>query len=269
MNSVIELNYHKTNTFLIRGEDRYLLFDTGAPGTLESFLKALETAGVRLSDIAYLTCSHYHSDHMGIASEIMKLGIPLVVWDVQTTYAEAADVRISDDFTACDPTANTRPVVVPLKDSGKFLEEIGIKGEILATPGHSEDSISLWLDDGTLFVGDLNKCSTVSWYDRSTTARIWRKLRKRKPLCVYYGHAKPERFDGRGHILREQEHTDRELYHLVQTIMKDIDAKYDLEKIQRKTGADKTFIEDVARMYLTHQNVGVRGILDRIEIKGR
>ena len=45
MNSVIELNYHKTNTFLIRGEDRYLLFDTGAPGTLESFLKALETAG--------------------------------------------------------------------------------------------------------------------------------------------------------------------------------------------------------------------------------
>ena len=29
------------------------------------------------------------------------------------------------------------------------------------------------------------------------------------------------------------------------------------------------FIQDVLRMYLTHQNVGVQGILDRIEIKNR
>ena len=36
-----------------------------------------------------------------------------------------------------------------------------------------------------------------------------------------------------------------------------------------KTGADKTFIQDVMRMYLTHQNIGVQGILDRIEIKNR
>ena len=42
-----------------------------------------------------------------------------------------------------------------------------------------------------------------------------------------------------------------------------------LRKIHKKTGADKTFVEDVARMYLTHQNVGVQGILDRIEIKGK
>ena len=35
------------------------------------------------------------------------------------------------------------------------------------------------------------------------------------------------------------------------------------------TGADKVFVEDVARMYLTHQNISVQGILDRIEIKGK
>ena len=39
--------------------------------------------------------------------------------------------------------------------------------------------------------------------------------------------------------------------------------------IARKTGADPVFVQDVARMYLTHQNVGVQGILDRIEIKGK
>ena len=51
--------------------------------------------------------------------------------------------------------------------------------------------------------------------------------------------------------------------------MKWIDKGYTLQKIQKKTGADKVFIEDVTRMYLTHQNVGVQGILDRIEIKGK
>ena len=51
--------------------------------------------------------------------------------------------------------------------------------------------------------------------------------------------------------------------------MKYIDKGKTLEVIQKKTKADKVFIEDVARMYLTHQGVGVQGILDRIEIKGK
>jgi hypothetical protein len=53
------------------------------------------------------------------------------------------------------------------------------------------------------------------------------------------------------------------------TIMGYIDKGISLERIQKKTGADSTFIEDVTRMYLTHKDVGVQGILDRIEIKGR
>jgi hypothetical protein len=62
---------------------------------------------------------------------------------------------------------------------------------------------------------------------------------------------------------------DKDRYDLVSRIMKLIDKGASLEKIHKKTGADMTFIEDVTRMYLTHQNVGVRGILDRIEIKGK
>lgn len=42
-----------------------------------------------------------------------------------------------------------------------------------------------------------------------------------------------------------------------------------LEDIGRATGADKAFVADVDRMYLTHQNISVQGILDRIEIKGK
>ena len=62
---------------------------------------------------------------------------------------------------------------------------------------------------------------------------------------------------------------DEDLYFLTKKIMRYIDKGTTIDKIQKKTGADRTFIEDVTRMYLTHTNVGVRGILDRIEIKGR
>ena len=51
--------------------------------------------------------------------------------------------------------------------------------------------------------------------------------------------------------------------------MKYIDKGYTLQDIERATGADQAFLEDVARMYLTHQNISVQGILDRIEIKGK
>lgn len=39
-------------------------------------------------------------------------------------------------------------------DSRAFLAGIGIDGEIISTPSHSPDSVSLVLDDGDCFVGD-------------------------------------------------------------------------------------------------------------------
>ena len=59
------------------------------------------------------------------------------------------------------------------------------------------------------------------------------------------------------------------MYDLVSRIMKMTDKGCDVNRIAKKTGADNEFIQDVLRMYLTHQNVGVQGILDRIEIKNR
>lgn len=61
----------------------------------------------------------------------------------------------------------------------------------------------------------------------------------------------------------------KDMFQLVKKIMKYIDKGYTLLDIDRATGADKSFVEDVARMYLTHQNISVQGILDRIEIKGK
>ena len=98
--------------------------------------------------------------------------------------------------------------------------------------------------------------------------RSWNKLLALGPKKVYYGHAKTAVLEEEG-TSNQNAQDNKELYALVSKIMKYIDKGYSMEKIYKKTSADMTFIEDVNRMYLTHQNVGVQGRLDRIEIKNK
>ena len=70
-------------------------------------------------------------------------------------------------------------------------------------------------------------------------------------------------------MAQETEQKNQELYHTVKQIMRYIDKGMSIDKIASKLKVERDFVNDVCRMYLTHQNVGVQGILDRIEIKGR
>lgn len=46
-------------------------------------------------------------------------------------------------------------MIVSTNESRPFLKKLGIEGEIIRTVSHSADSVSLILDDGNCFVGDL------------------------------------------------------------------------------------------------------------------
>ena len=91
----------------------------------------------------------------------------------------------------------------------------------------------------------------------------WKKILATKPKRVCYGHA-------RAAVLEEvTEQKNAELYDTVKKMMQLIDKGASIDKIASKLKVDREFVSDVCRMYLTHRNVGVQGILDRIEIKGR
>lgn len=279
----IELRYSNTNTYLIKCDNGYVLFDTGWAGTFPMFCKALGELKISVQDIKYIIISHFHPDHMGIAQEIANIGAKIIVADVQREY-----IHFADEIFAKDRRINFMPVIdedivlVNVEASRNILERLGIQGEIIHTPGHSEDSISLLLDDGSLLVGDLNPLYELECHKGTKIYDSWQRLLERKPKEVYYGHAKSCKLandnikegkegdsfsDNRSH--EEHNQSDTELYSLVKQIIRLVDKGRSLEKIKEKTGASDTFIEDVTRMYLTHQNVGVRGILDRIEIKGK
>jgi ribonuclease/clavin/mitogillin len=79
-------------------------------------------------------------------------------------------------------------VVVPPGASRAVLAGIGLAGEILHTPGHSDDSVSVLLDDGSAFTGDLTHPAMFGEDDASAVAAAsWRMLRQRGATRVYPG----------------------------------------------------------------------------------
>ncbi len=264
--AIHELRYSNTNTYFIESDRGKVLFDTGWAGTMPAFCKCMGNLHVPVQEIDYLLISHFHPDHMGIAQEIANLGATIVVMDVQVPYVHASDAIFAKEAkNRFVPIVEEKTRVLSIAESRGFLHDIGIAGEVLHTPGHSDDSISLWLDEGILFVGDLNPLYELELHRGTKIDESWKRLLALKPKTVYYGHAKTAVLDGKSDDVTK----DGDLFATVERIMKYIDKGFSMEKIRKKTGADKTLIEDINRMYLTHQNVGVQGILDRIEIKGK
>ena len=267
---VIELKYSGTNTYLVRGTDGIILFDTGWAGSFPQFCRALGKAGATVQEIRYLFISHFHPDHMGIAQEIADCGVKIVAADVQQASIHDADrVFAKEGNRLYQPIVDEDVRVISCGESRLLLEECGIAGEVVHTPGHSEDSISLCLDEGVFFVGDLNPLYELELHKGTQIGDSWEKLLVRNPVKVYYGHAKAAKLCGERRTSKKESGHSKDMFWLVKKIMKFIDKGYTLWDIQRATGADKAFVEDVARMYLTHQNISVQGILDRIEIKGK
>lgn len=161
--SVLELRYGRTRCFLIHGK---LLIDTDWAGTLPAYLACLQKHGIRAEDVSYLLITHYHPDHCGIAADLMALGATLLVMDVQKDAVHQSDpVFLQDHRHPFTPIPDEGTILLPCGDSRQFLKSIGISGEILATPGHSPDSVSLLLDDEQMaFVGDLPPLEQVPYY---------------------------------------------------------------------------------------------------------
>ena len=262
-----ELHYSNTNTYLIEGNSGMLLFDTGWAGTFQAFCRAMGALGIPVQEIRYILISHFHPDHMGIAQEIADQGAVIIAPEVQKPFIHGADkVFEKEKKSGFIPIRDEKVRFFSMAEGRSILAEIGIDGQILHTPGHSDDSISLCLDDGSVFVGDLNPLYELELHKGTQIECSWNLLQGMHPKKVYYGHARTAVI---GSEVPARSNQDGDTFALVARIMKMVDKGCGLDKIQKKTGASSQFIEDVTRMYLTHQNVGVQGILDRIEIKGK
>ena len=188
---VTRIRYGNTNTFLIRGDKGSILVDTDYAGTLQGFYRTIKSLDIKVKDITYVLATHYHPDHMGLVSELMEQGIKLIIMESQT-----GSVHYSDEIFARDPRLGYKPIdetqalVLAIDESREFLDKIGIQGEIISTPSHSEDSISVMLDDGTCLVGDLEPLEYLAAYeDNKELKSDWDTVLGFSPKRICYAHA--------------------------------------------------------------------------------
>ena len=192
---MIKLRYGNTNTFYIPGAAGGLLVDTDWAGTLPQFFKAIKAAGIEMKAITTLLVTHYHPDHMGLAGELQRLGVKLLVVDVQRLFVHASDEIFARDkhlsYRAVDESAAT---VISCAESRDVLKGLGIDGEILHTPSHSEDSVSLALDDESCLVGDLEPLAYLAGYEENPALKSdWEQLMRRRPKRILYAHANEQK----------------------------------------------------------------------------
>ena len=188
---VQQLKYGNTNTFYIPNGHGGILVDTDWAWTLSAFYKAIKSKDIKIEDIQYLLITHYHPDHMGLAGELVDLGIKLVVVDVQCDFIHCSDnIFQREKHRIYKPIIDDKLSVISCKESRSFLEKLGINGEIIHTPGHSDDSISIILDEGIAIVGDLDPIDNVLAYNENNLLRnSWNKILSHNLKVVFYGHA--------------------------------------------------------------------------------
>ena len=74
------------------------------------------------------------------------------------------------------PVGDAAARVLPLEQSRGFLVSCGVDGGVLSTPGHSPDSVSVVLDSGDVFVGDLCPSERVALFPNPAYRRSWETL---------------------------------------------------------------------------------------------
>jgi glyoxylase-like metal-dependent hydrolase (beta-lactamase superfamily II) len=164
-----------------------LLVDIGWPGTLPKLAHALQRYNLQLKNIPYALATHYHPDHAGLAQEAKQQGVKLIVMEnqVETVADFGKYMKPENHYT---PITLLDNIQLHFGESRKFLAGLGLAGEIVATPGHSDDSVSLVLDEGLAFTGDLHPPEFATEEQQEKTTASWDKLHKLGVYSIYPGH---------------------------------------------------------------------------------
>jgi glyoxylase-like metal-dependent hydrolase (beta-lactamase superfamily II) len=185
--TIVNVGYLSTNYWVVSAGRSRLLVDLGYPGTMGTMKARLNQMDIPLKEIKYAMATHYHIDHAGLAQEFKMEGVGLIVLKSQVAAIPLMKqfTKPQDHYVDISLDGN---VTISFQESRTLLARIGIPGEILSTPGHSNDSVSLLLDDGSVFTGDLTPLEHA-WGEAAEVVKAsWQLLKVKGAKRVYPGH---------------------------------------------------------------------------------
>jgi hydroxyacylglutathione hydrolase len=201
------------NCYIIKHEST-ILIDGGMPGEFNKFSKGLKNIGINPKEIKAIVITHCHWDHIGCAKEIKDLtGAKVLVQKYEKNILVKGERAMPPGVTcwgkilgaflnSWSKKFSIKPseVDIVIGEEDYSLEEFDIKGKIVFTPGHSPGSISVVLDSGDAFVGDMAMNGLpltigpnlpIFAEDISILKNSWRKLTDKGVKKIYPAHGKP------------------------------------------------------------------------------
>jgi glyoxylase-like metal-dependent hydrolase (beta-lactamase superfamily II) len=165
------------NCYLLRGE-RSVFIDGGAPGGIRSFVTHMQRLNIDPRSIELILLTHGHWDHIACLSALRAMtGAKVAIHHRDQPFVESGmppfprGVNAYGRAMSALAKALIHPKLPPVKvervigDEGMTLEEYGIPARVIYTPGHSMGHVSILLEDGNAFVGDM---AMNDWYLRLT-----------------------------------------------------------------------------------------------------
>ncbi len=146
-----------------------IMVDCGCPKKKKCFIKYLKRFSINPEDISLIIITHGHWDHTGSAKEIKEItGAKIAMHVNEKDWLEKSLKHLPPGTTFWGRFMATamslyRPFInvpatevdMPISDNEFPLSEFGINGKVIYTPGHSSGSVSVLLDTGDIFVGDM------------------------------------------------------------------------------------------------------------------
>ena len=207
------------NTYVYPCVDGYIMIDTGYEHSLKDVERKLNRKNIKLSDIKYVFLTHAHDDHAGFLNELLgkTTDLKVIMSDKsmptlkrgQNSFEGGCSTLLAwifcklmglvgkaeHRFPAIDDRYNDRFIEITEMNKDE-LENI-LQGEILFTPGHTADSISLKVDN-IIFCGDaaMNDFPSIKrliiWIeDKTEFEKSWDVLISKDADMIYPAHGKP------------------------------------------------------------------------------
>jgi len=146
-----------------------IMIDGGAPKKRKAFIKSTKKTSITPEEIKLLILTHGHWDHIGSAKDIKEItGAKIAMHRREKDWLEKSLKPLPPAVTLWGnifakvmapfmsfvhfPATN---VDIIFGDDEVDLAEFGIAGKVIPTPGHSPGSVSVLLETGDAFVGDL------------------------------------------------------------------------------------------------------------------
>lgn len=208
------------NNWIYPLDGGYVLIDTGYENGFAHFKKQLAKVQISPQQIRYIFLTHAHDDHAGYLNEMLSEcpDTQIVMSDKalerlcrgQNSFRGGCTTKIALFFCALMKLVGKgKHLFPPIKQEyycrciqvtelNRKQIELSLQGKIIDTPGHTTDSISLLLNDGSLFCGDAAMNGLPSLHritiwaeDKMAFLQSWETIIALKPKLIYPGHGKP------------------------------------------------------------------------------